>query len=256
MSQEIDLSIKQLLQNPTGSYTSYMASRARIKEGLDLRFNSFIIKHKKFEMKVFEYKKDKYLFYFKIPSESYDKLLYDVLIEIDVTPEDKIRNTIMNSPIKLFSNSPDFIFTYAYTLNQNEMIVPIVKAKINKKALTEEPKIKNPLEIYGFEKSCYYACSYIKQFELYKITQIRNNLFLFNKDKILKTVSTDAEKLAEYNKYKKIFTVKKKKEREASKIIQPQSSIKPKVSESKPSSIKPKQAIQKKKAIKPKKKKI
>jgi hypothetical protein len=90
------------------------------------------------------------------------------------------------------------------------MLPNFVKSKCSSLALKESPKIKNPVEIYGFEKSCYYACKYIKDLGLYNKFTIETNLYLFDKSKILAKISSQDDKLKEYNliKAKKKITKK------------------------------------------------
>lgn len=209
----IYLSINKLLTNPTGKNTAYMASRQRIRDNLDLKFEKLLHEHKKFTYKIYKVNKG-YLFIFKIPSETYDKLYYDVAIQVE--NEENIHTTsIVNYKLYVFSNSPDFIFTYAYVANKNNFLVPDMKIKVSKKALTEKTAVRNPVEQYGFEKSCYYACKYLKYNNLLEIKNIEKNMYLYNKEKVLANIKTDMEKKLEYDTYKN----RKAKQKKVDKTI-------------------------------------
>lgn len=220
MDEPIELTLNALLNNPTGKQTSYMASRARIIADLEARYESLLKKYKKFPFRIFKLK-NSFVFIFKIPSETFDDFFYDVVIQFEpTTPEMERDSTLNRYKLYLFSNSPSFTFTYTYVVSDNDMLVDFVRGKCSKVALSEAPKIRNPVEVYGFEKSCYYACKYIRDMGVHKKFSVEGNLFLFNKLKVLSSISSQEEKLKEYNKLKekqKKGKVKKKKSTTAKK---------------------------------------
>lgn len=202
MDNDFILNINSLLINPTGKNTSFMASRQRIIENLNFKYEKLLLKHKKFDFKVFKYKKDSYLFKFLIPSETKENLFYDIFLLFSPNEASKDDKSILRYDLKLFSNSPDFMFTYTYVLNENGFIIDFLKPKCSSKALKEAPTVKNPVETHGFEKSCYYACLYLKKMELLKKFDLDKNIYVFDKSKILKEVSSQETKLKEYNMIK------------------------------------------------------
>jgi hypothetical protein len=214
-TEAIRLTINSLLQNPTGDATAYMASRGRIIDDLEARYKTLMEKHKTFKYKTFRMKKD-YLFLFEIPSESLDDIFYDVAILFyPEKPEVENDKTLTRYNIKLFSNSPAFVFTYAHVLNKSNLLVQLFKSKCGLKALTDAPKIKNPVETYGFEKSCYFACLFLKEKNLMSKHLLLQNMFLFDKLKLQLTVKTIEGKLFEINGVKEALKKKKKREKAA-----------------------------------------
>lgn len=212
---KIELTLNQLLTNPTGSHTAFMASRARIIEDLEMRYARLRKKHGLFNYKL--YKKSKgYIFVFKIPSETVEELFYDVVIQFEPPNEEAAKDrTINRYLLKLFSNSPNFVFTYVYVLNKSDMVVPFLIDKFNDKALNDPPKVKNPVEVYGFEKSCYYACLFIKELSLTNKFSLDANVYLFNEKKVASGIKSDASKMAEYNMAKQREKDVKKAKRKA-----------------------------------------
>jgi hypothetical protein len=204
------LNLKQLLTNPTGKYSAYMSARYKIIEDLNYRYNKLLSTYQKFKFDVYKVK-NTYLFWFKIPSEKYD-LYYDVFIQFNPTLESKDDLNINNYILNLFSNSPSFMFTYTYVLNNNGMIVDLLKNKCSKEALTKEPSIRNPVEVYGFEKSCYFACKYISDNKLIYKHVLEQNKKKFDKE-LLKKCKTQEDKLIEYNKIKKEYTLKRQEDK-------------------------------------------
>jgi hypothetical protein len=202
VDETIELTLHSLLTNPTGKHTAFMSSRARIIEDLENRYAKMLSKHKKFNFQVFKKSKE-YIFVFKIPSETHDEFLYDVVILF--TPKEKEHEkdrTLNRYTLSLFSNSPNFTFTYTYVLSKNDILAKFMKPKCSPKALSDAPKVRNPVEVYGFEKSCYYACMYIKQAGLTNKFDLDSNVFIFNQGKIMRTVASQDDKLKEYNLFK------------------------------------------------------
>ena len=222
----IKLNLSELINNPTGKNSAYLSNRKLIKENLQMKYQRLIRKHKKFEYKIYK-NNDSYIFHFKVPSETYDKLFYDVVIEFYCEPEEpEVKNdrNINRYYLNIFSNSPAFTFTYTYVCNKNNMIPLDCKSFCFKESLTSAPQLRNPVEIYGFEKSIYFACLYIINNNLYIKFNIEKDIFLFNKKKFDNTIKTQEGKLNEYNllksktvKEKKL--IKKRKTEEVNKIL-------------------------------------
>lgn len=200
-----EMTVDDLLRNPTGKGSAQMAARKFIIQDLDNRYMKLMINHNK-QMDVHCFKSnDDYLIKVKVPAEKYTGLYYDVLIMLTPncsTKEDtdsvKTDKTLNRYRLKLFSNSPNFMFTYTYVLNKNDMIVPIVKNKCSNIALTQAPTIKNPVESYGFEKSCYFACKYIKQLGLLNKNIIDQHLFKYELFKLQASIKPQETKMKEY----------------------------------------------------------
>ena len=93
------------------------------------------------------------------------------------------------------------------------MLIDILAIKCNKKALTQEPQVRNPIESLGFEKSCYFAALYLREQRLLFKSVIEQNLSIWDEKKFLASIKTDEQKLAEYNKAKKKKTENKRKEK-------------------------------------------
>lgn len=216
------MTMQQFLQNPSGSYSAYFYRRDLIIEGLNHQFYELIKNRKKdFKIKVFK-NKDNYYFYITIPSTKYDELVYDTVIKFIPINKEMISDFSFNRyAIKVFSNSPNFLFTYAYVYNKDNILIKFLKKKIDKEALTKKPNIKNPLQSYGFEKSIYFALLFIKlnRFNIKsKLASIKvKNL---NQKYLLDNIKSCKEKLDEYNKIKaKLVQENKLKKNNSKKIL-------------------------------------
>ena len=207
------LTLHQLLVNPTGKYSAFMSARYKIIEDLQKRYVTLLYKHKNFKFKVYKVKNN-YLFQFKIPSEKYDSLFYDVFIEFEYDKEFKNDFTIDNYTLELFSNAQAFTYTYTYVLNSNKMIIDDLKSLCSPIALTQPPSVRNPVEIYGFEKSCYFACKYIQENNLLLKSELDANKVSYSKSIITKECMTQELKIKQYRGMQKSISEAKKKERQ------------------------------------------
>lgn len=196
--------MQQFLNNPTGEASAVFARRDIVIANLQSRFNNLMKEYAKQFKCVVNVINGNYVFYLKVPSESYpNKLLYDVVLEFIPIGSANRDLTINNYAVNVFSNAPNFIFTYAYVYNKDGNIVNFLKNKIGSKCLNEPPKTKNPSQSYGFEKSIYFALLYLKY--LGYNAKINANKVLdkrVTKDFIYKKVMSGTDKLEEYNKMK------------------------------------------------------
>lgn len=159
-----EMTFQQFLQNPTGPYSAFFGKRENIKIDLENRFSKLLssTKNKEFKCEGFKSGND-YFFHIKIPSEKYSNILYDVVINL--TPKQSYvltEGTLLNYNLLFFSNSPAFVYTYVYISKKDKLLIPFMQNKINSTALTTPPSVKNPVQIYGFEKSIYFALLYLK----------------------------------------------------------------------------------------------
>lgn len=152
--------LNKYVSNPTGKGSGYVANRAMIKNGLNLTFIKLLREHRKaFIAMPYVYGNGDILYWVKVPSEFYsdNKITYDVLflLKYDKNRERK------NREMTVYSNSPSFIFTYCYVYNKHGLIIPKLKSKLPREALTMPPEVRNPIQSFGFEKSTYIAARYL-----------------------------------------------------------------------------------------------
>lgn len=88
--------------------------------------------------------------HYKILSEKIKNIFYDVIIQF--ITDDKI---VADTQVRLFCNSPQFTFTYAYCYGKEGDL--IFNHLYPKEVLNEYPKMKNPLCLKGLDKHVY-AC--------------------------------------------------------------------------------------------------
>jgi len=155
----IKISLRSYIDNPYRG-SSFLASRKLIKSGLNLVFIKLLNSHRtQFFAVPYLYPNGDILFHVRVPSENFknNKLYYDVLFKIEVDPTQRYatRN------VRMFSNSPSFIFTYAYVYYHDDLVIDEFASKLPITCLTVSPTIRNPLESLGYEKSTYIAARYL-----------------------------------------------------------------------------------------------
>lgn len=171
MDKITDLTIQDLLQNPFGKGSAVGSIRKTIIDDLHARYVSVMQKNNnRMSTMAFKTKDEEYILYIQVPAENLPGLTYDVFLKF--TPHAPNKNdieaikgdrTLARYRLQLFSNSPNFMYTYTYVLNKNGMIIPELIQQCSKIALVQAPSTKNPVESYGFEKSCYFAALYLKE---------------------------------------------------------------------------------------------
>jgi hypothetical protein len=201
------LTLKQLLTNPPGKNSAFLANRQATIKDLRQRFDALKALHKEFPLKIFYNAESSiYTFHIKVPTEQKDlkaPLYYDVVIEFIPPDENSRTASLLNHHIKIWSNSPAFTFTYLYTVNKFKLLPTWLESKSSLKGLKEPSKVKNAVEVLGFEKSINFAGNYILYKEYFRPSTISGLTKPFKLSVVLKDISHSGKKLDEYNKLKK-----------------------------------------------------
>jgi len=170
--------------------------------------------------------KDRYVVHGIIPSEENHKYLmpifYDVVIEF--YPPDKqteMEMTIRNYAVKVFSNSPSWMFTMTYLFAKNRSIPRFVPREYYSEAALKEPaKEKNPMNLFGIEKSVFMVL-----YHLELVTGFRKNrlslieLYKTTPDDLLKKIMGQVEKLDEINFEKKKTAMRRKRDKQKAQSL-------------------------------------
>ena len=164
--------------------------------------------------------KDNYFILVKIPSESNteyksDKIFYDVIIELSPPNKSYLSNeSVRDYDVRVYSNCPSFTYTFTYVYYKKDALIKMPKGAYTRKALSKAPKIRNPLLLFGIEKTLWFAICYIDKNKLFK----RSNLEALIKDdsklkdliKEHKIIGQDQKLEEVMARTKKFSTIKKK----------------------------------------------
>lgn len=164
--------------------------------------------------------KDNYFILVKIPSESNteyksDKIFYDVIIELSPPNKSYLNNeNVRDYDVRVYSNCPSFTYTFTYVYYKKDALIKMPKGAYTRKALSKAPKVRNPLLLFGIEKTLWFAICYIDKNRLFK----RSNLEALVKDdsklkdliKEHKIIGQDQKLEEVMARTKKFSTIKKK----------------------------------------------
>lgn len=155
------MNFHQWATNPVGKGSAQVANRGVIILDLRKRAEGREVS-KGINLEVYK-KGQTYLLYFKLLSEHWKDLWYDVVFTL--TPPEGVDvshdRTIANYEMKIISNMPSFAYTYAYAANAKGEVVEFLKSKFPKIFWEEKPKVRNPREEMGFEKSILLCVFYL-----------------------------------------------------------------------------------------------
>ncbi len=103
--------------------------------------------------------------YMYIPSQKDPGKYYDVVFWFD--SETKLTN---NTKFKVYSNSPNFAFSYAYLFNKQQSL--LFPEKYPRIMTSQAPKTKNPFQVTGFDKHVYAGMQFIYKQNLKALVQL------------------------------------------------------------------------------------
>lgn len=130
------------------------------------------------------------IYHVLIPSNSNPNASYDVIIEVD---NSKKMSDLGDMNIKVFSNCPSFIFTYANAFYTNDLLCGWLSSKYNKQVKKVPAEVRNRYGIIGLERSIYLAMKYLKNTNKLSSTLFKDGIKVFTKGSIAKNVRNQSE---------------------------------------------------------------
>ena len=146
--------IKEFFNNPAGKGSAVLNINAT-KNKFQEKYNQI---HKRISHKSFFVKDDIYILV-NIPS-SVEGIVYDVLMKFEKNKK-SIGTTILDMKMRLFSNSPSFLYTYANAYDKQKLFIKECKKKLSPKMLSDIAKTRNPYGVLSYDFSIYSALWYI-----------------------------------------------------------------------------------------------
>lgn len=200
----IKQTLSEYMNNPAGKGSTVIPNRQLLIDDYRRRYEK-IKEHHKFDVTIYKIDED-YIFHVLVPSEDKDKdVYYDVVLQFTMHDEDFKNDININRYyVKFFSNSPSFVYSYAYVYNKNGIMVDTLKNKFNHDTLTVEPTTRNPYQIISFEKTVYFACLHIMNTHKYmNKLYLNSHIRSLRPDLLQRKVRTADSILMEYNRAKK-----------------------------------------------------
>lgn len=201
--------VNSFLTNPTGDNGTIATARKATLDVYKTKFNK-LLKERKAKVKIIESNK-RLFFLLTIPSESFEEMTYEVIIEFLNWNSDT--GSLNNLNIAFFSNAPSFTFTYAHVFDKFGILIEDFKSKYEKEIFTNVPVTRNPDYRTFYEKSITFALLYIQEHNLLNPAEYKINLEKLPFTKFKELVSTSQEKI---NQYKILKAKASKKDKEDS----------------------------------------
>lgn len=206
------LTFKDYINNPNGTGDKSLNIRV-IKDSYAHKYINMLEKHgdPKYAIAKTE---DGFYIYIKMPSESIEKLFYDIVIQVYKNPDGSTDkdSTIKNYGVRFFSNAASFVYTYAYTYNDNGLFITDLENKFEDKTpLNTAPSTTNRSGIIGFDKFLFMASKFVEQelTSVKKLEELSSNVSM--KD-FTGYIDTFEDKLHEYRLKQRAQRVKQKSE--------------------------------------------
>ena len=132
-------------------------------ETYDSKYRSYLLSNK---IKVFQCAEieDSYYIHVKVPSESQKdgNVEYDVVIRFFTDKADvAIRDNLKSYYVQFFSNSPSFMYQYAYLYNKEGFLIEALYNKTDTDYINTPPEKTNKNMNLSYDKSIYFACRFL-----------------------------------------------------------------------------------------------
>ena len=217
------MDIKQYLDNPMGK-GAIIQGKQLILDDLNKRYEK-LKSNNEFKCEIYK-DGNTFIFHVKVPSESERDNDYDVVIELSPESKSILDKTLLSDEsllrynMRVFSNCPSFIFTYAYAYNEHELFIDYLQKRLDDLVFKSAPTTKNPMNMVNFEKSIYFACKYLVEEKDMKKNSIKSFAQRFKKKDFIASIRTQAEIMQEIKRAK--LALKDEKDKELTKNKKPE----------------------------------
>lgn len=111
--------------------------------------------------------KDSYYLHVVVPSQSRDgNYSYDVILRFfPETPEVSNEPHLLNYKVQFFSNSPSFMYHYAYLYNKNGYLIEALYNKLDADYINVAPEKSNPNMVMSYDISIYITCRFLTDYK-------------------------------------------------------------------------------------------
>lgn len=161
----------------------------------------------------------------KVQSESNNNIKYDVVIRFFENSNIMNESTVKDYKVQFFSNSPSFIYNYAYLYKKHGYLIESLYNKMQKEFLDIPPKKENV--VISYDKSIYFCVLYLSHNNFVRLRVSYLNKFKTSESNFLKSIDSVELKNAEreltniekrLNKTNDILKARQKNSRPSGKI--------------------------------------
>ena len=217
------MTLKELMTNPAGKGDSSMTNRAILLSLLDSRYYDYI-KEKEIKCKFFkQLNANVYYIVMKVPTLKSRDNSYDIVFQLSDEKSLYSNSTsIVDYDIKVFSNCPSFVYTFAKVYKDNGLFIELLSEKLPKINLTQAPEVRNRYGIVNHDKYLYIAAKYLYESRstLLNKSTLSLRCVTFSKPVLLQSVRTFDQIMNEYQKAERALR-RKVKEENVTKSVSP-----------------------------------
>lgn len=197
--------------------SEFVASPFRSKADLtrdkkyDMMYQNYI-KSNSIYIKSYTTIEDSWYILIRVPSESQKGLIeYDVVLRFfPESPDIALESHLRNYKIQFFSNSPGFIYHYAYLYYMNGYLIHDLYNKSDMQSITTPPTTTNKDMTISYDKSIYFACRYLTSKQFGKLDKGGSMGAKLPSDKFFNEISS----FKDINTYNTILSEEKKLKRQ------------------------------------------
>ena len=147
--------------------------------------------------------------------------MYDVVIRFFTdNPEVAKQNHLRNYFIQFFSNSPSFMYQYAYLYNKEGFLIEALYNKLDPGYIDTPPEKTNKDMVMGYDKSIYFACRFLtdKKFRYlekggFGAFKKKTSSNFFREVSDFRSIKLDQQIMSEEKKLSKVLDSKSPKQR-------------------------------------------
>lgn len=204
----------EYIQNPAGKKNAVFSQREMYRTIYTQKLDKLLLReNNKIDYTLYNDGNDFYI-HIKIPSEVVEKFYYDVVVRF--FPDDVsagVKPTLKSYNVQFFSNSPDFVFTYAHVFIEKDLFIEDLKPKMSKLAIKKEANARNPDGVVGYVKGLYFTYLIMESRGLFNKTKFNLYSKKYNKKELLGNIENADDKIS-----KRQEAQKKEKKRNNSKL--------------------------------------
>ena len=208
------MTFSEYIQNPAGKQNAVFSQREMYRTIYTQKLDKILLReNNKIDYHLYTDSTDFYI-YIKIPSETIEKFYYDVVVRFFPNdPTDGAKPTLKSYNVQFFSNSPDFVFTYAHVFIEKDLFIEDLKPKMSKQAIKKEANVRNPEGIVGYVKGLYFAYLIMENRGLFTKSKFKLYSSKYNKKELLHNIEEADIKIEKRQEEEAKKNKKEKKEK-------------------------------------------
>lgn len=151
------------------------------------------------------------IFHVQIPSRKSNRVLYDVIIEIEAGAADLRPINYLDSEFLVFSNCPSFVYSYANLYYHKGYLCKWLLQKYPASVRRHAAEERNPYAVIGYERSLYLALYHLRKSGLFVSRNAIARALVKNRRNIAILVKTFDDVEKDYNVFTKLDKEKEAK---------------------------------------------